>query len=174
MSLLVFECGCDTLETALLAAKRLADDKTWENLSVLFVEDEAEMRYRDIQIDLLGLPELFSRNTISSVSIEFTATAKSFVSIFKPGFCGDTSTLWLVYSEKETHFEKGVLEPLKAIEGMRFVSVSLEESLDWEAVGEISVGSFPWSHWRLICGAVRRDDNSWEQRFGLSAPTRGQ
>jgi hypothetical protein len=58
------------------------------------------------------------------------------------------------------------VDDLLHFDGINFVSVSLEDTVDLEQHETVTPTNFPWNHWRLIEAAVRNGEYTWDRRSG--------
>jgi hypothetical protein len=57
---------------------------------------------------------------------------------------------------------------MKNVAGLKFVSVTLEEGLDFDPT-PVDSANFPWKDSRLITAAVRSDTGEWIERSGSAS-----
>lgn len=169
MSTLILECCAASLDPIAAATVELTKGVRHLEISSIQAGSEEQMNYKPINTSLEAAMRLLGDGTKSSVMAEMRNASLSFVQVHRPNFGIDRWPFWYMFAEMEEKYSPGLIEPFKKYD-LLFVSLALEDSLlDLEISGPGSSEDFPWDHWRLLCAAVRRPGEDWNQKEGPAA-----
>ncbi len=130
-------------------------------IEVLPKELEYEFEYQQWNGTFEETLQKLQKGIISSILIKPKDESKKFFClVYAPHFQNDKSKPWYGYIECMTSYEKINLSGLCKVKGIRFISLSLEDTLDIEDMSDICYANFPWEHWRLVEACVARDTDS--------------
>jgi len=163
MAQLIVEAGADALDPLVLAAEALLGGESFR-IEALPAPDTRDLLYRDFPGGLADLGALLREGAVTSARIA-PGDGRWWMMLFRPMFDSDGAPWWSLVVEYRILAADRAFEELKRIPGVSFVSVSMEESLDF-GPGPVTPGTFPWTHFRLIRAAVRDGAGGWVERRG--------
>lgn len=162
----VLEAGAESLDPLLVATKSLLAGADYR-LEILQTTARKELDYVGYDGELSAIGALLRGGSISSARFIPHLSSISWLMLFCPMFDEEGVPWWSMVVEYRTSLYDEALDKLRSIPGLTFVSVSVEESLEFSHK-ILNPHTFPWTHWRLIRAAVRNDDGTWVEHSGPS------
>jgi len=153
MTLVVVEFGAQELSPVSQAFGTLLSDVTLR-LEALPVSKQAEMNYDQFRGSLSDAFSKLASDELSSVRLFGPTDSTLLGSVYCPRFSNEPPNLWLGWAEGVQRPWAQVLDELLAVEGLQFVAVTVEETID-HCCDQVTADNFPWKHWRLLAAAVR-------------------
>lgn len=163
MSLFVIELASLSLDPLVetLVAIMKSIEPGENKIEILPKDLEYELEYQQWNGTFEETLQKLQKGIFSSILIKPKDETKKFFSmIFAPHFQNENSKPWYGYIECRTSYEKINLSEFCKVKGIRFISLSLEDTLDIEDMNNICYDNFPWEHWRLVEACVAKDNDS--------------
>jgi hypothetical protein len=163
VSVLVIEIGAKDPRSVLEIIRYVFDGARSALLVVPSDSIVSELNYIEVAIDDAELLKRLVRGEISSAMLKCCDDSR-YALINRPGFLGKLCH-WYGQIEITGGREWKFIEELLLFDGIDFVSVSLEDTVDLDQHVTVTPENFPWNHWRLIEAAVK-DGDAWDRRSG--------
>jgi hypothetical protein len=167
MAQIVFEFGGGGIESV-LGALAIAVGSGKYRVRVLPANATESLDYVLTGDTFESAGDKMRQGEITSFLIQPEEGYVSWAMCYIPNFMGGLLSIWHGALEYKLLEFESLFHRLMAVEGLRYVSVSMEEGLVLEDV-HLTPALFPWDHWRLIVGAVRSDDvgqGGWHVKEG--------
>jgi hypothetical protein len=150
----VVECGAQEVG-AVIDSLRILLGPIPVKVEVLHSGDDEDCKYADSGLDLLEARGALDAGDLSSIMvIPVDESAGVYAMVFCPGFGGCATGWWDAIVEFETGYEADFIQRLRSVQGLDFVSISIEDSLDIPEGERVTEAIFPWQDWRLIEAVV--------------------
>jgi hypothetical protein len=166
MPQIIFECAATNLDTLLDSTGVLVGTSGY-GIATLAPEDVATMRYVDTREPLSTTASRLKAGQISSVLINPVDPVFQYIFLHPPNAWGRPLSLWHQIIEYRGKNFLDHVGSLARVQGLRFISVSMEETIEITDA-ELAGGNFPWSKHNLILGISFREgrNGSREIRAG--------
>ena len=174
MPKIVFEFGGESVE-GIRDAAEVALNNREGRVIVTMATDKESLEYTDTQDTLRSAIEMIEQGSITSFTFFPKNGPIGFVMICSPHFVGDRMPLWFGSVDYDGLEWKILFNRLLEVEGLQFLTVSVEEGPELEA-RELNASTFPWDHCGLIVGAVKNcssTTNDWVVKNGPAYPQMG-
>jgi hypothetical protein len=156
MTQIIIESGSINLQP-LLDSTEVLVGATGYGIATLAPKDVGTMRYLETNDSLSSVARSLETGQISSVLITPSDPLFRLVFLHPPNACGQPLSLWHQVVEYRGKDFLGHVDSLAKIQGLRFISVSMEETIEITDA-ELTSGKFPWHKLNLILGASFPDE----------------
>jgi len=162
---LILEFGGRSMEPAFIAFRRVAEDQSFKIL-LLTSAEEHELRFREFCGSLEKALVKLAEGCASSIQLEGFGESPFLAGLYRPCFGGQILRDWSASAEGGNLRIGIVFEELQSIDGLEYIAIFKDESPEFDSY-HITEKTFPWSDWRLVAGAVRRN-KEWIVRGSAS------
>src|SRR5437773_1300627 len=142
MTQLIIEAGADTLEPLVTASVQLVGDAP-ARIDVLPVASTYSLEYVHHAAGLKSATKRLEEGSISSLRIVPAVEGISWILLFRPNFNHEGVAWWSLVAEYRGRASDAVFESVRGIPGLKFVSLSIEEGLDFDT-DVLNASTFPW------------------------------
>jgi hypothetical protein len=163
---IIVECAAPSIHPLIKAISSLTRSVDFE-VSVLHSEDVKSLQYKKTDSSLGELiPLLQSGQSSSLILTPRNGQIRSFV-LYAPNLFPESLSIWHLFVDYSSWVFMDGVRQICEIDGLRFVSAALENSLDLSDQ-DIDKDEYPWGSRELILVASSRDcrARSWRARRG--------
>lgn len=165
MPQLIFEVFGDNAESVFRVIKFAVASADF-NLKVLENEKADSLSYENSTEPIDTVLSQIASYKLASAIVYPKESNISYASIHIPNLYEDDINCWGAVIEINNINFDGFFIRLLNIEGLRIISISLEEGLELNAKS-LTLNSFPWTQNNLIVAAIL-EDNFWQVKLGNS------